>query len=111
MLAVVKTGAKLKQTDFAGPGMSFGLVPESGGITFPMRNATMAEFSEVLQSMVLDRPVVNSTGLTGKYDFAVKFMPDESQFNGSPPVRKAQTDVNDSPTLFEAMAAATRTKA
>ncbi len=103
VLAVVKAGAKLKQTDFAGPGMSFGFVPESGGITFPMRNATMSEFSEVLQSMVLDRPVVNSTGLTDKYDFAVKFMPDESQFNGSPPVRKAQTDVNDSPTLFEAM--------
>jgi uncharacterized protein (TIGR03435 family) len=104
VLTVVKTGAKLKQTDFAGPGMSFGFVPENSGITLPVRNATMAEFSGILQSMVLDRPVVNDTGLTGKYDFSLKFMPDDSQFNGSPPMRKGQTDANDeAPNLFEAI--------
>jgi uncharacterized protein (TIGR03435 family) len=104
VLTVVKTGAKLKQTDFAGPGMSFGFVPENSCITLPVRNATMAEFSGILQSMVLDRPVVNDTGLTGKYDFSLKFVPDDSQFNGSPPMRKGQTDANDeAPNLFEAI--------
>jgi uncharacterized protein (TIGR03435 family) len=35
--------------------------------------------------MVLDRPVVDRTELKDKYDLAVKFMPDETQFHGHPP--------------------------
>jgi len=30
----------------------------------------------------LGRPVVDSTGLTGKYDFKLQWVPDESQPNG-----------------------------
>ena len=32
-----------------------------------------------MQSNVLDKPVVNQTGLTGRYDFALKFTPDAGQ--------------------------------
>jgi uncharacterized protein (TIGR03435 family) len=41
--------------------------------------------------MVLDRPVVDETGVAGRYDLTVTFMPDESQFNGHPP-RSAPAD-------------------
>jgi uncharacterized protein (TIGR03435 family) len=34
---------------------------------------------------VLDRPVVDKTGLTGRYDFQCTFAPDDSQFGGHPP--------------------------
>ena len=107
VLTVVKTGPKLKHTEFDGPGMSFGLVPKRTGISLPVRNATMSDFSEVLQSVVLDRPVVNDTGFTGHYDFALTFMPDDSQFNGHPPVLNGQAPkpdaVDAAPSLFEAI--------
>jgi uncharacterized protein (TIGR03435 family) len=107
VLTVVKTGSKLKRTEFNGTGISFGLVPNPTGITIPVRNGTMSEFSGVLQSMVLDRPVVNETELSGKYDFTLTFMPDDSQFNGHPPMTKGQTPNPDAadaaPSLFEAI--------
>jgi uncharacterized protein (TIGR03435 family) len=42
-------------------------------------NTTMAEFTKALQ-YVLERPVVDHTGLTGRWDFRVQWTPDESQF-------------------------------
>ena len=104
VLTVVKAGSKLKRTEFNGTGISFGFVPNPTGITLPVRNGTMSEFSVVLQSMVLDRPVVNETELTDKYDFALTFMPDDSQFNGHPPMMKGQDPSLDAaPSLFEAI--------
>ena len=103
VLTVAKTGSKLKRTEFKGPGMSFGIVPEASGVSLPVRNATIYEFSGVLQSMVLDRPVVDNTGLRDHYDFALLFMPDESQFNGHPPI-SPKTDAPDAaPSLSEAI--------
>jgi uncharacterized protein (TIGR03435 family) len=49
---------------------------------FPVRNATMADFAGALQGAVLDRPVVDQTGLTGRWDFALLWTPDEFQFGG-----------------------------
>jgi bla regulator protein blaR1 len=45
-----------------------------------VRNATMHDFTNLMQSAVLDRPVVDMTELKGKYDFALNWTPDESQF-------------------------------
>jgi uncharacterized protein (TIGR03435 family) len=67
----------------------------------PARNATMAEFAQTLQGAVLDRPVVNRTGVEGRYDFTLDWMPDETQFSslgGSP---QQQPD-NGKPTIYEA---------
>lgn len=48
----------------------------------PVQNATMGDFAGVMQSAVLDRPVVDQTGLTGRYDFTLRWTPDETQFGG-----------------------------
>jgi uncharacterized protein (TIGR03435 family) len=65
-------------------------------------NATMIEFSHFLQSAVLDRPVVDQTGLPGRWDFTLNWTPDESQFGGMklpPPTDKADAP----PPLFTAI--------
>jgi uncharacterized protein (TIGR03435 family) len=44
------------------------------------RNLNMAEFATWMQSGVMDKPVVDQTGLTDRYDFTLKWTPDDSQF-------------------------------
>ena len=45
-----------------------------------VRNMTMATFATWMQSGVMDKPVVDQTGLTDRYDFNLKWTPDDSQF-------------------------------
>jgi uncharacterized protein (TIGR03435 family) len=60
----------------------------SGGIDYvllPARNITLVQFASVLQRAILDRPVVDHTGLTERYDFDIEWTPDGSQFGGQLP--------------------------
>jgi len=78
--------------------------PVSGGVMMPARNATTAQFSQMMQQVVLDRPVVDRTGLTDHFDFQLTFVPDDSQFNGHPPAFPAATAAaNAIPGLFDAL--------
>jgi uncharacterized protein (TIGR03435 family) len=82
------------------PGFSYGNDP--GGLVSYAQNATMKEYADLaLQGRMLDRPVLDQTGIEGRYDFKVTFMPDESLFGGhGPPI-----PVSDSPApnLFTAL--------
>jgi uncharacterized protein (TIGR03435 family) len=42
----------------------------------------MADFAGAMQTAVLDRPVVDQSGLSGRFDFELKWTPDETQFGG-----------------------------
>ncbi len=53
-----------------------------GSVSLPARSATLSEFACVLQRAAMNRPVVDQTGLTGRYDFQLTWLPDESQFGG-----------------------------
>jgi uncharacterized protein (TIGR03435 family) len=69
-----------------------------------VRNATMGDFAHLLQSAVLDRPVVDETGLSGKWDFELKWTPDESQFSGMGMRPPPPSDAGDAPPpLFTAI--------
>lgn len=85
VLTVAKEGNKLKPTQLNGTLPGIGMRPGTGGITLMIRNGKINDFTGFLQVLVLDRPVVDKTGLTGRYDFECTFSPDESQFNGHPP--------------------------
>lgn len=66
----------------------------------PAKNATMGEFVSLLQRALLDRPVVDRTGLTGRYDFDLDWAPDETQFGGDLPTAPSDTP---SPPFFTAI--------
>jgi uncharacterized protein (TIGR03435 family) len=66
-------------------------------------NATVADLAGVMQSAVLDRPVVDKTGLQGRYDFTITWTPDESQFaSRGVRVPPPSNDPNAPPNLFTA---------
>ena len=67
-----------------------------------VQNSTMAEFAECLQARVLERPVVDQTGLTDRYDFTLEWRPDPPPAAGPNPPALPQ-NVEDRPDLLTAM--------
>lgn len=105
VLSVGKAGSKLTPTQLNGPLPGLGMRPATGGLTIIVRNGTLHDFTGFLQTVVLDRPVVDRTDLKGKYDFDVTFLPDESQFNGHAPIPKLADGVEPAPALSDALLA------
>jgi uncharacterized protein (TIGR03435 family) len=103
VLVVAKNGPKGLSKSDSNNSLPSGLefVPGSSGLLLPARNATTAQFAQMMQQVVLDRPVVDKTGISGRFDFQLTFTPDESEFNGHPPSLPSQT--SSSPGLFEAL--------
>ena len=46
-------------------------------------NATIDDFAAAMQGVAMDRPVVDETGLAGRWDFTLEWTPDPSQFGGT----------------------------
>jgi uncharacterized protein (TIGR03435 family) len=103
-LSVARGGSKLKESTISPdatpegpPAPAFVLSPMV--VRLPARYTTMAEFASLLQRSPLDRPVMDQTGLTGRYDFDLEFAPDESLWGGILP----RPENADKPGLFEAV--------
>lgn len=105
ILTTGKEGAKnLTPSESSNPlpsGLEFSRV--EGGLLLPTRNTTISQLAQVLQQVVLDRPVLDHTGLTGRYDFDLRFMPDETMFHGRAPVTAQAVDGPAAPSLYEAV--------
>jgi uncharacterized protein (TIGR03435 family) len=76
--------------DFRGPG------------AFSGRHTSIANLAEALQSVVLDRPVVDQTGLTGRFDFLLRWRPDEFQYGGRGASMPKPPDADSLPDIFTA---------
>jgi uncharacterized protein (TIGR03435 family) len=79
-LVVGSGGAKLLRNDTnpnGPPGIGF----KAPGVMSAV-NATMGEVAGTMQGNVMDRPVLDRTGLQGRFDFTLSWTPDESQFRG-----------------------------
>jgi uncharacterized protein (TIGR03435 family) len=76
---------------------------EGPGGLIRMRNATMGDFAALMQSTVLDRPVVDRTGLEGRWEFVLKWMPDETQFGGQVKLPSTSDAADNPPPLFTAI--------
>jgi len=94
-LVVGKNGPKLTKSTGDPNGLP-GLMFRALGV-LPANNANMADFAGVMQSAVLDRPVVDQTGLSGRFDFTLKWTPDEFQFAGLGPRVPPPADNPDAP--------------
>ena len=103
VLTVDKDGPKMTNNDSKGslPGLFFtSLSP----VRLTVQNATMTDFTGLMQSAVLDRPVVDQTGLAGKWNFLLKWTADESQFGGMGVKIPPPTEAADAPPpLFTAI--------
>ena len=79
VLTVGKGGPKMKvTTDKPSDLKNFFFRGKLGDLT--VTNMTMVDFCDGMQSAVMDKPVIDHTGLTDRYDFNLKWTPDESQF-------------------------------
>jgi uncharacterized protein (TIGR03435 family) len=102
-LTVAKGGPKLTvstaRKDSPG-GFGFGALGK-----LRVSNFTMKEFCHGMQEAVMDKPVVDQTGLTEHYDFNLNWQPDQSQFASfgahiQPP---DPNDPNPLPSLYTAL--------
>ena len=92
-LRVAKGGPKLTETTHPATDLAGFNIGDPGVVT--VTNETMKDFCAGLQNAVLDKPVVDQTGLTARYDFRLKWTPDESQFAVFGP--RASTQPTDDP--------------
>jgi uncharacterized protein (TIGR03435 family) len=103
-LVVGRAGPKMKERKADDGGAPFSL--PLNGFRMPGRNASMAQLAGILQSLIPltdperdNRPVIDKTGLNGRFDFDLKWAPDSTLAGG----RGGATDLADAPDLFTAV--------
>ena len=103
VLAVGKKGVKLKESKEDAHGLQTFFIKANGPAsrTLTAKNVGVTELAHMMQSNVLDRPVVDQTGLQGTYDFVLNWTPDVAQGGGAGMAgEKEGTDV---PGIFTAV--------
>lgn len=103
VLSVARGGPKnLNKSDRTDDGFSVPIRDIPGGFTMPIKNAAMSDFTSfALQGAVLDRPVLDQTGIQGRYDFTLTWAQLGTEFGGHLPAPRP-TD-NPPPNLFTAI--------
>jgi uncharacterized protein (TIGR03435 family) len=102
-IIVAKGGPKLTKSSAAPTDPEGFLFTRLGVLN--VRNETMVDFAKGMQRSVTDKPVVDQTGLTDRYDFKLVWTPDETQFSAlgvkvTPPTTD---DPNAPPGLYPAI--------
>jgi uncharacterized protein (TIGR03435 family) len=100
VLAMGKDGPKITKSA-SDPGLPRYSVGPGGLIR--IHNATMGNFASLLTRTTLDRPVLDQTGLDGRWDFTLRWLWDESQFGGQVPPPPAGDPAASLPPLSTAM--------
>jgi uncharacterized protein (TIGR03435 family) len=104
-LHVGKNGPKLGEVQ-TGPGQgSLYLGPASPGpgVTLHAKGQTMAGLAKLLEGTELARPVVDRTGITGKFDFEMTFSSDRIRKGGDGAAPPMEDEPNAPPGIFTAI--------
>jgi uncharacterized protein (TIGR03435 family) len=100
-LIVGKSGPKMTESTLGPEKFNLIINPSPrGGPLLPARSTTMERFASALQEGILDRPVIDKTGLTKRYDFDLEFSPEGTLL--APPAGVSTPD-SDSPNIFTAI--------
>jgi uncharacterized protein (TIGR03435 family) len=100
-LTIAKNGSKLKAgTTPVDTSQDLVGVVFPDHIRLPGHNASTGQLASFLQRVVLDRPVVDETGLEGRYDFELEWTQDSNQFGGEVPKPPQEAD---KPDIFAAL--------
>jgi len=95
-LTIETRGTRLQTSN--GPCAEDGCIDVAPGI-LRVRNADIASIAATLSNMV-DRPVIDQTGLAGRYDFSLKFDPTfQRRFDG----QTVANNPTDDPSIFTAL--------
>jgi uncharacterized protein (TIGR03435 family) len=88
-LVVGQAELKIKQSTAgptAPPSLFVNVSPPPSVATLPARNATMAEFAALLQRVAVNRPVIDKTGLFGKFNFDLQWNPGKPTTDSKPDI-------------------------
>ncbi len=88
-LIIGQSDLRIKQSTLGATGPHAAYVnisPPPSVATLPARNATMAEFAGLLQRMVVNRPVIDKTGLPGRYNFDLEWTPGKATPDSKPDI-------------------------
>lgn len=99
-IVLAKGGPKLAKTERK-PGDSTNF-SYTNQIVLTVRNSSMSDFAHGMQETFMDRPVVDQTGLKDRFDFDLKWTPDEAQSSGQPPV-SSRDNSEEQPGLYTAI--------
>jgi uncharacterized protein (TIGR03435 family) len=101
VLSVSKDGPKMRKVTDASLSPGQTLYPR--GVIIG-KSLAIADLAQTLKSYVLGQPVVDNTGLEGRWDFTLRWTPDETQFPDAPEsLRHPADDANAWPPLFTAI--------
>lgn len=67
------------------------------------RGISLDDFPKTFLSNRLDRPIINKTGLAGRFDFHLEFVPDETLLRGGPSPATLIDDLTAGPSIFTAV--------
>lgn len=82
-LLVAPGGSKMAvNTTSDAPASAISIAGSPQGIKLNAEHSTMQIFAMALQNVAVDRPVIDRTGLTQRYDFKMEFASDGRQFGG-----------------------------
>ncbi len=104
-LVVAKSGSKLHPVTPAQSSMMMGRSATPGQRTLTATSAGMDSLATLLATL-LGRPVEDKTGLTGVFDFALEWSPDDTQVSLNNPAKEAPELSPDTPvglSLFSAL--------
>jgi len=98
-LTLAKGGARLTPTTASADAKPHIDVKGREVISIVATDADTADFAKILKEAIVNRPVSDQTGLSGHYDFTLRFAPDRTAMSATP--ESAPPDLP--PDLFTAM--------